>query len=892
MKKILYPSIVIVIFALLLPFCSNAQYKIPSDANVVNVKEYGARGDGKNDDTQALKAAIKYALDQATRFEAPKVIYFPKGTYLVSNTLAGRTDVNSANGGWRTGLIMIGEDRTQTIIKLKDNASGFGNPSNPKPLIKTGSENHRGDGQGNEAFRHSVISMTLDMGQGNNGAVGVSYLANNRGTIENVDIRGGNSGYCGIRMVREWPGPCLLKNVRIFGFDYGMEFGHIQYGITMEHITLKNQRKAGIFNRKNVLAIRKLISENKVPVITGMEVVSNVLIIDSDLRNGNSQDTAIVSKGNLIVRNTFIGGYGTAIAGAKYGGTIKGQSGGVNIDEYQSREPVTQFSTSKRTLNLPIEETPTYHTSDFSKWANINDYGNTAYGDDVNAIQKAIDSGKEIVYLPNGRYRVSKPLIIRKNVKKIVGFESFIEKTDNFQGDEIIRFDGTSANFTVLEHLKFNGKIKHNSSKTLVLRHLDHGGYENTSQGMGKLFIEDVIGKPYRIRYGQKAWARQLNAENANPLIKVENSTLWLLGYKTEGKVTVAETIGGATEILGGLIYPLGTTSRPAFIANNAEVSYFVLFNGRTSRGVNEIYVKETQNGVTKTVGGVDRYTPMYVSGGQNDDTPPPPPTTVANGLYKIRPVSAPQKVMEVKVVKGNGDNVQQGTDKNQPHQQWQLTRASNGYYQVAPANALKKGLDVSNRGGTTNGTNIQIWDHNRSANQQWKITLENADKGYYSLAPRHTEERGLKMRLAIGEDSQADGANVHLYTNNGASTQRFILEKIGGSNARYGESKAKKQLSEEIENVEEEIRPLHIYPNPSADGSFTIQGLQEGSEVQVYDLQGRNINVNLQSIDPHRVQVKGDRSLPGGLYVVRIQQADGTVEQRKIVVEQQSEKF
>ena len=238
------------------------------------------------------------------------------------------------------------------------------------------------------------------------------------------------------------------------------------------------------------------------------------------------------------------------------------------------------------------------------------------------------------------------------------------------------------------------GKIKHNSSKALVLRHLDHGGYENTTQGTGKLFVEDVIGKPYQIKYGQKAWARQLNAENANPLIKVENSTLWLLGYKTEGQVTVAETIGGATEILGGLIYPLGTTSRPAFIAKDAQVSYFVLFNGRTSRGVNEIYVKETRNGVTRTIGGVNRYTPMYVGGGSSN-SPPPPSPNVANGLYKIRPVSAPQKVIEVKVVKGNGDNVQQGTDNNQTNQRWQLTRASNGYYQVAPANTLKKGLDV-----------------------------------------------------------------------------------------------------------------------------------------------------------------------------------------------------
>ena len=460
MKTNLYPSLIISIFIFLLPFYGSAQYKIPDDANVVNVKDYGARGDGKSDDTQAIKAAIKYAVDRDYRFIAPKMVYFPKGTYLISSTLEGRGDKNSSNDGWRNGLIMVGEDRTQTTIKLKDNASGFANPSQPKALIKTGSENHRGDGQGNEAFRNSIISMTLDVGQGNAGAVGVNYLANNRGTIENVDIKGVSSGYCGIRMVREWPGPCLLKNVRIYGFDYGMEFGHIQYGITMEYITLKNQRKAGIYNRKNVLSIRKLLSDNKVPAITGMETVSNVILIDSELKNGDSKSAAITSQGNLIVRNTFIQGYGTAISSNEPGGTIKGKSEGVKIEEYHSREPVTQFESTKRTLNLPIEETPTYHTADLSKWANINDYGTTANGDDVIAIQKAINSGKEIIYFPNDRYRISKPLIIRKNVKKLVGFEAFIEKTDNFQGDELIRFDGTSSGFTILRAPEIERKDK------------------------------------------------------------------------------------------------------------------------------------------------------------------------------------------------------------------------------------------------------------------------------------------------------------------------------------------------------------------------------------------------------------------------------------------------
>ena len=164
---------------------------------------------------------------------------------------------------------------------------------------------------------------------------------------------------------------------------------------------------------------------------------------------------------------------------------------------------------------------------------------------------------------------------------------------------------------------------------------------------------------------------------------------------------------------------------------------------------------------------------------------------------------------------------------------------------------------------------------------------LEDADKGYYSLSPRHTEERGLKMRLDISGASRADGANVQLYTSNGSNAQRFILEKIEGANTRSMANGKEEVTEEEISQIEieEEVLPLDIYPNPSTNGSFTIQGIQEGSQIQMYDLQGRNIIINLQSLGSQWVKVQGGAPLTEGLYIVRILQADGTIEQRKIMV-------
>src|ERR1700680_3010197 len=56
----------------------------PADSGVINVKDYGAKGDGVTDDTLAIQTAISQNL---TEISNDHIIYFPNGTYLVSNRL-------------------------------------------------------------------------------------------------------------------------------------------------------------------------------------------------------------------------------------------------------------------------------------------------------------------------------------------------------------------------------------------------------------------------------------------------------------------------------------------------------------------------------------------------------------------------------------------------------------------------------------------------------------------------------------------------------------------------------------------------------------------------------------------------------------------------------------
>ena len=70
---LLFAAIALVSFGFLNMFSAKAF----ASSKTINVKDIGAKGDGRTDDT----AAIQKALDQGSRTNA--TIYFPSGTYSV-----------------------------------------------------------------------------------------------------------------------------------------------------------------------------------------------------------------------------------------------------------------------------------------------------------------------------------------------------------------------------------------------------------------------------------------------------------------------------------------------------------------------------------------------------------------------------------------------------------------------------------------------------------------------------------------------------------------------------------------------------------------------------------------------------------------------------------------
>ena len=148
-----------IVFTLAAANAALADSANPPDAGLIDIKSaYDAKGDGVTDDTGAIVQAIRDSVG-----ERDHIIYFPAGTYLVSAPLEWK----DANGNWCAYLSFQGESRDTTVIKLRNNASGYSDSNNPRAVIYTasnvGTANARGTG--NEGFRNNIFSLTVDTRQ-------------------------------------------------------------------------------------------------------------------------------------------------------------------------------------------------------------------------------------------------------------------------------------------------------------------------------------------------------------------------------------------------------------------------------------------------------------------------------------------------------------------------------------------------------------------------------------------------------------------------------------------------------------------------------------------------------------------------------------------------------
>ena len=528
----------------------------PPELGVLNVRDFGAVGDGTTDDTAAIQKALSQGLDTHA------VVYLPDGVYRVSDTLKWwRPDYAAEQTqGWGAFLQMQGQSESDTIIRLQDNCSGFDNPAEPRAVIATGSRGYHGKkrykgGEGNEAFFNNLRQFTVEVGAGNPGAVGVDYQSSNSGAMRHVTVRAAEgSGAVAVSMTRRDNGPAMLADVTLEGFAAGLRMRQAIGQVVAERLTLRGQREVGIEAGESIVSVRH-VQQAGAPVGLRAGNKALVTVLDSTLAGEvESHESAAV--------------------------LLHGVEGGVPAAYHDlgggwrcSLPAIAALGSVATAPPLPtIAETPTMELGDPGEWAIVAAPTGT---DDADAIDAALHSGKAVVCFRAGKYRSTRTLEVPAHVRVVMAMgtelsgQGPLRESDNGvlwrlkDGDAPIVFD----RLVVSSGGPTSVFVEHAAPRPLVLRDImTFRGRTIVRAGAGPLFVENVAAAGYELGSGTTVWARQFDIEGRHaPRVAATDATLFALGFKHEGEAVVFDLQGNCNAtLLGGLFYTFGNLKVPA----------------------------------------------------------------------------------------------------------------------------------------------------------------------------------------------------------------------------------------------------------------------------------------------------------------------------------------
>ncbi len=889
---------------------------------------YNAVGDGVTDDTQAFIDAyddvLKYydtfgwssnnvegADGEPNSYLASWAIYIPNGTYKITNTIvysgAARTYPAPTVGEKMVRMRFIGQSRNNTIIKLANNSNGF-NVYKPVFSFAKTVFNH---GAG---FNH-IRNLTIDIGIGNPGAVGVKWVSANTGGIENVLIKSGDgTGKFGVDF-KVGPIGGYYHDITVDGFEVGLRFEPYHFtAVTLEHITLKNQTKAGIKYIDGGAYFRKLYSQQtgNIPAVimsgtqgggSQIDNGSHAIFIDSEFKSiGSGGNLAVwFTDGQLFARNLKLSGYNDLLV--KDAVSIGVDSIAGRVTEYRTGAFYSSRSGQlDRSLNLPIEESPNqYWEQDLSKWVNVDDYGavNDPNINNLQALQAAIDAaaaaGATTVYFPKGRYYVSGTVWVPKEIRCI----NMMWSNVHFNGR--IRSNGVSENpLFIADGGRQGVKVDQNSSRVMVVNY-HTGVYSNSmGSGVGNFFANGCTGignanTPFRA--GQKAWLRYVNREyKQSPNFAVtDGAQLWVMGYKTEGYNPSFQATGGSKlEVIGGLSneamfgsWAPQESSDAAMVIESSDASiiaatnmkneflYLVDDTNETNTGrvrfANSVFPERAgvvAFGNNWTTNNPDRYVPLYSSYDPS----------LGNYVYKTHVI--PGKI-EAEDYDRGGEGVA-----------YHDTSGGNGNGNYPFNIRTYEDVDVMAINDAT-GSHAIAW----IVDGEWvKYTISDVQAGTYDIKARissafnnnqpksitvyldHTELGEIDLNYTGGWE-QWETVSLSGITIPNSSTGNVLRLVFNGANFRLNYVEFVEPTSNKTStNKEEQIasdylqKANKIYPNPVED-YFYIKDLTTDtpSKISIFDVFGK---ICYQAALNSKMPIDS-RELKSGLYFVHVVQGD-----------------
>lgn len=552
-------------------------------------------------------------------------IYFPNGTYLVSDTISysHKNLQNFYTQGRAKGMELnrhirfLGQSRENTIIKLQDSCKGFEFGQNRAVFNFIRAE------RSNVAMSNYIENLTIDTGKDNPGAVGLIFYGNNNGAVRSVTIKSGDGqGAIGLGVLNEIVSGCYVRDALVDGFDTGIKVTPTRNFTVFEDIHLKNQNLCGFEVQHTITSIRNLKSENKVTGLWVNGASAHVVLTDGEFISPVKTDMCgiRIDLGCAFLRNINTKNYAKA-----YSRFLDEECAPDGfVEEYSTHGRFSLYPEDKdaKTLNLPVEKFPDARpVEDLSKWVCAENFGAKGDGktDDTKAIQNALNSGYPVVWLQPGNYCISAPITIPATVKHFhCMYSDFVlsENMINAKGEGVFIVEGDSEDPLVIEkilaweqchgHVRF---IKHATARTLYLKDIltqTCAIYFNTVPG-GKVFFENVGCTSGNVEYrylpcvelhGQTAWGHLLNPERATIEVLNDGGSFWLMGFKTEGDGPVVDTRnGGYTEILGGIMSIGRNKLTPIINSTDSNVSAILATNSYTQLANYPVAVTDTRKG-------------------------------------------------------------------------------------------------------------------------------------------------------------------------------------------------------------------------------------------------------------------------------------------------------
>jgi len=367
------------------------------------VTKYGAKGDGVTDDTSAILNALTYNRSPNFSIKDPLLVYFPPGTYLISQTLPLWFYTH-----------MVGNYKCPPTLFLKNGTF----PNKGMNWVLSGDTSYDGDHDGE--FYRSVSFLNIVIGAGNAGGCGIHWAESQATWIRNVTIDLGEDGNIGIFDENGSGG--FASDLTILGGQTGLSVGNQQW--TWLNVKIDGSKVACINHIWNWVSTWQGLELRNCPVgmsFTG-DAVGSTLILDATAINVSTLLKTTPSTHVLLERLTL-----TNVETVVSGGATPFPGGGgstLTVPAWGQgpwyKDGILQPSTSGplplTRPNSPLERRPR-PTFDAQGSTIVNVYSKGAKGDgvtdDTAAIQSALAAPGGVVFLPCGTYLISDTLNIQ-----------------------------------------------------------------------------------------------------------------------------------------------------------------------------------------------------------------------------------------------------------------------------------------------------------------------------------------------------------------------------------------------------------------------------------------------------------------------------------------------